>query len=211
MRSDGPGTDEKGDISVIGHFKLTPMVVVFLAFFAAIGMAVKQIVHPITAFALAPFLLPVAPFVSGAYMLWLSAGRAVTGYRLAGTFMGSVQAFISFLMVFGRHGAFSIPLYMITGICIDLVFLVMSKWSRTLPGICIATAAASVVGALMVTGIELQMGDAILYASALIAAASGLIGGIAAHKLVMIYDRTMGRRISMVPEFKITVKDQSRG
>jgi hypothetical protein len=125
--------------------------------------------------------------------------------------MGSVQAFISFLMVFGRHGAFSIPLYLSTGICIDLCFLILSRWSRTLPGICFTTAVASIVGALLVTGIELQMGDAILYASALIAAASGLIGGIAAFKLLMLYDRTLGRRICMVPEHGIMFKGRARG
>jgi hypothetical protein len=175
-------------------------VVVHIAFFAAIGMAVKQLVHPLAEFALAPFLLPVAPFVSGAYMMWLTTGRAVTGYRLAGTFIGAVQAFISFMMVFGRHGLFSIPLYIATGICVDIIFLLMGRWSRTLPGICLSTAASSVVGAVMVTGIELQMADAVLYASMMVAAASGLLGGIAAYRLLRLYERTLGARIDLVPE-----------
>jgi len=177
------------------RWRLTTMAMVHLAFFAALGMAVKQMIYPMAAIALAPAFLPVAPFTSGAYMMWLSSARRITGYPLSGTFIGAVQAIVAFLLVFGRHGAFNIPLYIAPGLVLDSVFLIMGRFSSSLPGMVLATILASVTGTVMVVGLELEMGREVLIASILLSAASGTIGGYLAWKLSNLYDRTVGRRM----------------
>ncbi len=176
---------------------LTPMVIVYLSLFAAIGMAVKQIAYPLAAVAAAPLLLPVSPLVAGAYMMWLVAGRAITGYRWSGTFMGVVQAFAAFLLIFGRHGAFNFPLYIACGLAVDIVFIIMGPLSRTMIGYVAATAVSSVVGTLMVVGVELELGNELVIASALIALGGGTIGGFAAYQIITLHDRTLGERYSI--------------
>lgn len=176
---------------------MTPMVIVYLSLFAAIGMAVKQIAYPLAAVAAAPLLLPVSPLVAGAYMMWLVAGRAITGYRWSGTFMGAVQAFAAFLLIFGRHGAFNFPLYIASGLAVDIVFIVAGPLSRTMIGYVAATAVSSVVGTLMVVGVELELGNELVIASALIALGGGTIGGFAAYQIITLHDRTLGDRYSI--------------
>ena len=176
---------------------MTPMVIVYLSLFAAIGMAVKQIAYPLAAVAAAPLLLPVSPLVAGAYMMWLVAGRAITGYRWSGTFMGAVQAFAAFLLIFGRHGAFNFPLYIASGLAVDIVFIVTGPLSRTMIGYVAATAVSSVVGTLMVVGVELELGNELVIASALIALGGGTIGGFAAYQIITLHDRTLGDRYSI--------------
>ncbi|MCK5772835.1 MAG: hypothetical protein KAH57_03530 [Thermoplasmata archaeon] len=176
---------------------MTPMVIVYLSLFAAIGMAVKQIAYPLAAVAAAPLLLPVSPLVAGAYMMWLVAGRAITGYRWSGTFMGAVQAFAAFLLIFGRHGAFNFPLYIASGLAVDIVFLMMGPLSRTMIGYVAATAVSSVVGTLMVVGVELELGNELVIASGLIALGGGTIGGFAAYQIISLHDRTLGERYSI--------------
>ncbi len=176
---------------------MTPMVIVYLSLFAAIGMAVKQIAYPLAAVAAAPLLLPVSPLVAGAYMMWLVAGRAITGYRWSGTFMGAVQAFAAFLLIFGRHGAFNFPLYIASGLAVDIVFIGAGPLSRTMIGYVAATAVSSVVGTLMVVGVELELGNELVIASALIALGGGTIGGFAAYQIITLHDRTLGDRYSI--------------
>ncbi len=182
--------------AVIGP-PLTPMVIVYLSLFAAIGMAVKQIAYPLAAVAAAPLLLPVSPLVAGAYMMWLVAGRAITGYRWSGTFMGAVQAFAAFLLIFGRHGAFNFPLYIATGLTVDIAFIVMGPLSRTMIGHVATTAVSSVVGTLMVVGVELELGNELVLASGLIALGGGTIGGFAAYQVIALHERVLGDRYSI--------------
>jgi len=182
-----------------------PMELAYLSLFAAAGLAVKQLAYPLAAMATSGSALPVAPLVAGAYMMWLVAGRAITGYRLAGTFIGLVQAFVAFLLVFGRHGPFNIPLYVATGMTVDLSFFLLGPLARTIPGCAAANAAASFVGTVMVVGLELQMTRPIVLASALIAIGSGAIGGILAHRLIRFYDTTLGRR------FVLRDRDEKEG
>lgn len=171
-----------------------PITLAYLSFFAAAGLAVKQLAYPLAALATAGTFLPVSPLVAGAYMMWLVSGRVITGYRFAGTFIGIVQAFVAFLLVFGRHGAFNIPLYIATGLTVDLLFMVMGKFARTLPGCVVSNAIASLIGTVMVVGLELQMTRLVVIASGIIALGSGAIGGLLAYRLVKFYDSTLGKR-----------------
>jgi len=206
---DDMGEMEKGLTRRDGpdHLSLNPMVLVHLTFFAALGMAVKQLVYPLAILVL-PGFLPVAPFTSGAYMLWLVAGRSITGFRASGTFIGLVQALAAFLMVFGRHGAFNLPLYLLTGIAVDIAFLLLGRFSRTLIGTIIPCVLASMVGTALVVGIELQMGREILIASMFLSASSGVIGGYLAHRLVGLHSRTIMRR---VPDLMGVRRDRTTG
>lgn len=166
--------------------------IVYLSLFAALGLAVKQIAYPLAAIATAPFI-PVSPLVAGAYMMWLSAGRAITGYRWGGTFIGLVQAFVSLLLVFGKHGAFNFPLYLSTGLAVDLVFLLYTPLGRTLLVPVIATSVSSVIGTVLVVWVELEMPVQIVAASALISMCGGAIGGFAAHQMIRLHDRVIGK------------------
>jgi hypothetical protein len=171
-----------------------PITLAYLSFFAAAGLAIKQLAYPLAALATAGSFLPVSPLVAGAYMMWLVAGRVITGYKLAGTFIGLVQAFVAFLLVFGRHGAFNLPLYVATGLTVDLLFLLMGRFARTMPGCVASNAVASLVGTVSVVGIELQMTRLVVLASGIIALGSGAIGGLLAYRLVRFYDSTLGKR-----------------
>lgn len=171
-----------------------PMTLAYLSFFAAAGLAVKQLAYPLAALATAGTFLPVSPLVAGAYMMWLVAGRAITGHRFAGTFIGIVQALVAFLLVFGRHGAFNLPLYFATGLTVDLAFLLMGRFAVSMPGCVLSNAAASLVGTVMVVGLELQMTRIVVIASGIIALGSGAIGGLLAYRLVRFYDSTLGKR-----------------
>lgn len=171
-----------------------PIILAYLSFFAAAGLAVKQLAYPLAALATAGTFLPVSPLVAGAYMMWLVSGRAITGYRFAGTFIGIVQSLVAFLLVFGRHGAFNLPLYIATGLTVDLAFLLMGRFAASMPGCVLSNAAASLVGTVMVVGLELQMAGIVVLASALISLGSGAIGGLLAHRLIRSYESTLGRR-----------------
>ena len=168
------------------------MDIVLLSMFAAMGLAIKQMAYPLAAVAAAPLFLPVAPLASGAYMMWLTAGRASTGYRWAGTFMGAVQGIVALLLIFGRHGAFNLPLYASTGLVVDLVFLIMGRSARSLIGCALATSLAAMTGTVMVVYVELAMSWPIVAVSALLAAGSGILGGFGAHRVLAIFDSISG-------------------
>ena len=73
----------------------------------------------------------------------------------------------------------------------------MGPLSRTMIGYVVATAVSSVVGTLMVVGVELELGNELVIASALIALGGGTIGGFAAYQIITLHDRTLGDRYSI--------------
>ena len=67
---------------------------ILIGILAAIGLAIKPIVSPISKAVSAPLLLPGGSFAGGFYMMWMVLAVMLTGKPGAATIFGVIQAVV---------------------------------------------------------------------------------------------------------------------
>ena len=106
---------------------------VLIALMAALGIATKPIIVPLTHLITGPLFIPGGSVAGGFYMFWIVLAAGLVGKR--GT--ASLTAFVQALIVvttgfFGSHGLVSIITYSLPGLAIDLIFLIFrKKWTNS--------------------------------------------------------------------------------
>jgi ABC-type thiamin/hydroxymethylpyrimidine transport system permease subunit len=158
---------------------------VLMALFASLGLATKNIIHPLIATLAGPLYIPTGALAGGVYMMWPVMAYGFVRKIGAATTTSLIQAFISMILPFGNFGLLSFLIYLAPGLAIDGFFL-LSRHKACCMGCCVGAASiANVVGTVLVGALILALPEVALLFIALIAAISGCLGGFLANMLLV--------------------------
>jgi ABC-type thiamin/hydroxymethylpyrimidine transport system permease subunit len=176
-----------------GVGKTATVDLVLMALFASLGLATKNIIHPLVATLAGPLYIPTGALAGGIYMMWPVMAYGFVRKLGAATVTSLTQAFISLLLPFGNFGLLSFVIYLAPGLAIDGFFL-LSRHKACCAACCMgAGAAANVVGTILVGTLVLALPQFALLFIALVAAISGGVGGLIANML-LVRTRKIGLR-----------------
>ncbi|MCW4010334.1 MAG: ECF transporter S component [Candidatus Bathyarchaeota archaeon] len=158
---------------------------VVMALFASLGLASKNVIHPLVATLAGPLYIPTGALAGGFYMMWPVLAFGFVRKIGAATVTSLTQAFISLLLPFGNFGLLSFVIYLAPGLAIDGFFL-LSRHKACCAACCMGAAAvANVVGTVLVGMLILVLPEVVLLFIALVAAVSGSLGGVLANMLLV--------------------------
>jgi ABC-type thiamin/hydroxymethylpyrimidine transport system permease subunit len=168
-----------------GTLKIATTDLVLMALFASLGLATKNIVHPLVATITGPLYIPTGAVAGGVYMMWPVLAFGFVRKVGAASMTSLTQAFISLLLPFGNFGLLSFVIYLAPGLAIDAFFL-LSRHKACCAACCmVAAAIANVVGTILVGALVLALPMVVLSFLAVVAAISGCIGGFIANMLLV--------------------------
>ena len=167
------------------NLKIATIDLVLMALFASLGIATKNVVHPLVAVITEPLYIPAGAVAGGIYMMWPVLAFAFVRKVGAASMTSLTQAFISLVMPFGNFGLLSFVIYLAPGLAIDAFFLLSRHKACCAPCCMIATAIANAVGTVLVGALVLLLPLGVLSFLAVIAAISGSIGGFIANMLLV--------------------------
>jgi ABC-type thiamin/hydroxymethylpyrimidine transport system permease subunit len=166
------------------NLRIATVDLVLMTLFASLGIATKNIFHPLVATITEPLYIPAGAVAGGLYMMWPVMAFGFVR-KVGGASMTSlIQAFISLVMPFGNFGLLSFIIYLGPGMTIDAFFL-LSRHKACCAGCCIgASALANAVGTVLVASLILILPLIVLSFMAVLAAISGSVGGFIANILL---------------------------
>lgn len=168
-----------------GTLKIATTDLVLMALFASLGLATKNVIHPLVAAITGPLYVPTGAAAGGLYMMWPVMAFGFVRKIGAASMVSLTQAFISLLLPFGNFGLLSFVIYLAPGLAIDAFFLI-SKHKACCAACCIGAAAiANVVGTISVGALVLFLPLSVLSFLGVVAAISGCIGGFIANLLLV--------------------------
>ena len=148
---------------------------------AAIGIAVKPIVGPLSKFISTPLGIPGGSLAGGFYMMWLVLAIVIVNKKYTGTVFGILQAVLVLLIgMAGKQGAFSLVSYSLPGIFADLVFYLIRHRERLLTQITLSTV-ANLSGSLATAVFFFKLPLVMIGVNIAFATASGIMGGFLAY------------------------------
>ncbi len=167
------------------NLKIATVDLVLMSLFASLGIATKNIIHPLAATITEPFFIPAGAVAGGLYMMWPVMAFGLVRKPGAATMTSLIQAFISLVMPFGNFGLLSFVIYLGPGLAIDAFFL-LSRHKACCAGCCIgASAIANAVGTVLVASLILVSPLILLSFLAVVAGISGGVGGFIANMLLV--------------------------
>ena len=168
-----------------GNLRIATVDLVLVTLFASLGLATKNIIHPLVAVITEPLYVPAGAVAGGVYMMWPVLAFGFVRKVGAASLTSLTQAFISLVLPFGNFGLLSFVIYLAPGLAIDAFFLV-SRHKACCAGCCmIASGLANAVGTVLVAALVLALPSGILGFLAVIAAISGCVGGFIANMLLV--------------------------
>jgi ABC-type thiamin/hydroxymethylpyrimidine transport system permease subunit len=168
-----------------GTLKIATVDLVLMALFASLGIATKNIIHPLVGVITGPLYIPAGAVAGGVYMMWPVIAFGLVRKVGAASMVSLTQAFISLVLPYGNFGLLSFDIYLAPGLAIDGFFL-LTRHKACCAACCVgASAIANVVGTIMVGAIVLYLPWAVLSFLAVVAAISGCIGGFIANMLIL--------------------------
>ena len=182
---------QPGQIEHKGILKIATVDLVLMALFASLGMATKNIIHPLAAAITEPLYIPAGAVAGGLYMMWPLMAFGLVRKPGAATMTSLIQAFISLVMPFGNFGLLNFIIYLGPGLAIDGVFI-LSRHRACCAGCCIvASALANAVGTVLVASLILVSPWIVLSFLAVLAGISGGVGGFIAN-MILVRVRNIG-------------------
>jgi len=167
------------------NLRIATVDLVLMALFASLGLATKNILHPLVAPLMGAIYVPTGAVMGGLYMMWPVMAYGFVRKPGAATMVSLTQAFISLILPYGNFGLLTFVIYLGPGLAIDAFFLLIRHKACCL-GCCIgASAVANVVGTLLVGGLVLFLPWEVLTFLAVVAAISGCVGGFVANMLLV--------------------------
>jgi len=158
---------------------------------AALGMAVKPVVHSLAQIITGPLAIPSGVLAGGIYMMFLVLAAGLTGRRFSATLAGLVQAIISLILGIGSHGIMNFLIYLMPGLAVDgsiwLFWLLQKDKTSTVPSapacFC-ACMAANICGSFPVSVVVFDIPPIPLMLSLCTAALSGGLGGLLGRLII---------------------------
>lgn len=167
------------------NLRMATVDLVLMALFASLGLATKNLLHPLVATLTGPLYVPTGAVAGGLYMMWPVMAFGITGKTGAASMVSLTQAFISLLLPYGNFGLLSFVIYLLPGLAID-GFLLLTRHKACCLACCMgASAVANVVGTILVGMMVLFLPLLVLGFLAVVAAISGCIGGFIANMLLI--------------------------
>lgn len=167
------------------NLRIATVDLVLMALFASLGLATKNILHPLVAPLMGAIYVPTGAVMGGLYMMWPVMAYGFVRKPGAATMVSLTQAFISLILPYGNFGLLAFVIYLGPGLAIDGFFLLLRHKACCL-GCCMgASAVANVVGTLLVGGLVLFLPWEVLAFLAVVAAISGCVGGFIANMLLV--------------------------
>jgi ABC-type thiamin/hydroxymethylpyrimidine transport system permease subunit len=149
---------------------------------AALGLATKHLLHPLSRTLLGAFSIPGGVFFGGLYMMWLALARGMVGKVGSATLAAFVQACVTLVLGLSPiHGLLSIFIFLLPGMFIDLAFLIPGQGKqKRMARFTLACLGANVIGIVSVA-LVWGIGQRPLILLAAIGAFSGGLGGLVAY------------------------------
>ena len=165
--------------------KFTVYDLIIAGLMAAVGIAIKPIVVPLTHIISGPLMIPGGAFAGGFYMMWLVMGFGITRKYGTATLIGFIQALLVILGgAIGSHGILSLFSYTMPGLAADIGLFIIGHKVCCRPCAFIAGALANLAGTLSVNFIFFRLPLLFLCLSLFTALLSGGLGGLLAWQLL---------------------------
>jgi len=165
---------------LLQRFKLYDLVVI--ALMAALGIATKPIIVPLSHMITGPLFIPGGAVAGGLYMFWIVLAAGLVGKRWTATLTALVQALIVVVTgSFGSHGIASIITYTLPGFMIDLIFIIFRRKVKTNLDFFAAGVIANMTGTYMTNLVFFDLPLVPLLVSLTSSVLSGGIGGLIAY------------------------------
>jgi len=183
------------------NLKIATVDLVLMALFASLGLATKNVLHPLLGPLVGAIYIPTGAVTGGLYMMWPVMAFGFVRKPGAATMVSLIQACISLVLPYGNFGILSFPIYLMPGVAIDAFFLVTRHKACCLGCCMIAGATANVVGTVLVGALILYLPLLVLAFLTVVAAISGCIGGFIANMLLVriIKLRIGGKNLEQKP------------
>ena len=160
----------------ISRFTVFELMIITL--FAAMGIAVKSVITPLTHILTGPLYIPGGVVAGGIYMLFLVLAVALTGKRGAAIFCSFCQGIMVLILgAGGSHGALSVVSYTLTGLSVEIIMLILRHEGCCLLCCFFSGMAANLTGTMIVNVAFFEMPAIPLALSLAVAALSGGFGG----------------------------------
>lgn len=134
---------------------------IIITILAAIGIAIKPIVGPLSKMISAPLMIPGGSLAGGFYMMWLALAILIVRKTGTGTLFGILQGVIVLLVgLQGNQGALSLLSYSLPGLLADLLPVIKHKGTTYYAHLLIclvANVAGSVIVAWLIFGHPYQL------------------------------------------------------
>lgn len=165
--------------------RFTVFELIIIAMMAALGVATKPIVVPLSHIITGPLFIPGGAVAGGFYMLWIVLGAGLVGKRGTATLIGLVQALMVMVTgIFGSHGALTIVSYTLPGLMVDLGLALIRHRVCCAPCAFLAGVLANMSGTAVVNLIFFRLPFVPLMLSLSAAALAGGLGGLIAYKIL---------------------------
>jgi ABC-type thiamin/hydroxymethylpyrimidine transport system permease subunit len=166
------------------NLKVATVDLVLMAMFASLGLATKNILHPIVGPIMGAIYIPTGAVTGGLYMMWPVMAVGLIRKPGAATMVSLIQACISLILPYGNFGLLSFIIYLGPGLAIDVFFLLTRHKACCLGCCMIASALANAVGSLLVGALVLALPTVVLAFLTVVAGISGCIGGFIANMIL---------------------------
>lgn len=156
---------------------------------AALGIATKPIIVPLTHIITGPLFIPGGAVAGGLYMMWIVLGGCLIRKKGAAFLIGFVQGIIVIVSgAYGTHGVASIITYTLPGLAIDLIWILIRSKGEKLLDCFIAGMVANITGTYLSNWMFFKLPWIPLIISLSSAALSGGLGGIIAYNIMIRID-----------------------
>lgn len=175
-----PSRERDGQLPSRAGYTLRDFLLITLL--AALGLATKHLLIPLSRALLSIFAIPGGVFFGGLYMMWLALARGIVNKVGSATLAAFVQACVTLVLGLSPvHGLLSVFIFLLPGIFVDLAFLIPGQRRRKrLARFVLACLGANVIGIVSVA-LVWGIGQRPLILLATIGALSGALGGLAAY------------------------------
>ncbi len=177
-------------MSIFRKFSVKDLIII--TSIAALGIAIKQVINPVTKLISTPLGIPGGSITGGLYMLWLVLAVVIVDKPFTGTLFGFLQAILVLLIgMAGKMGAFSLVAYTAPGIIADLLFWLLPYKNKLITHLLLC-GCANLTGSLISSAIFFRMPTVIIVFNTCTAFSSGILGGYLGFG---IYQSLKGARI----------------
>lgn len=170
---------------ILSRFTVYELIIIPLT--AALGLATKPVIVPLTHLITGPLFIPGGAVAGGFYMMWIVLGASLVRKRGSATLIALTQGLIVMLTgSFGTHGVISIISYGLPGFMVDIVFLLFRRNFRSTTDFFTAGVIANISGTYLSNLVFFRLPLLPLVLSLSTGALSGGLGGLVAY---LIYKR----------------------